>query len=324
MKVLVLGASGLLGHNVLRRLKADGHEAVALVRRSDAIRLPDEGYEVRLGSLLDYPTLLHAAEGCDAIINCAGTTDMSLLHFEDYLPVNKELCGMLVRLIEELDIHILVHTSTVNTIGHGAPGHPTDEDEPMHAPFTDSWYAESKLQGEQLVLAAARRMKDRHIVVVNPGFMIGPWDVKPSSGRMLLAAWHRPLMAAPKGGKSFVHVDDVAQAAVNAMTMGESGSRYIVVGGGGNMTIKELYKLQAQVGGYRQRVITLPNWLLAIAGAAGDMLRALGVRTEVSTRNVRQLMVCECYSNTRALSALKINDTPIEQAIIDFKKWRQL
>ena len=324
MKVLLLGASGLLGHNVLLRLMAEGHKAVALVRRSDAIKLPEGGYETHLGSLLDYQTLRNAAEGCDAIINCAGTTDMSLLRFEEYLPVNSDLCGMLVNLMEELDIRILVHTSTVNTIGHGAAGHPADESEPMRSPFTESWYAESKRQGEQLVLAAARRMKERHIVVVNPGFMIGPWDVKPSSGRMLLAAWRRPLMVAPKGGKSFVHVADVAQAAVNAMTMGESGSRYIVVGRNGNMTIKEMYELQAQLGGYRQRVLTLPDWMLVLAGAMGDFIRALGVRAELSTRNVRQLMVREYYTNSLAVGALKIKDTPVEEAIKEFIKWREL
>lgn len=319
MKVLLLGASGLLGHNVLRLLMESGHRVVALVRRADALRLGGD-YEVRLGSLLDYPTLLAAAEGCDAVVNCAGVTDMSLRHYDDYLPVNRDLCGMLARLLDDTGISTLVHTSTVNTIGYGAADHAADEHEPMRRPFTESWYAESKREGEQLVLAAAR-VPGRHVVVVNAGYMLGPWDVKPSSGRMLLAAWRRRLMAAPSGGKSFVHVADVAQAMVNAMTLGQNGSRYIAVNASGSMTIRELYRLQADVMGYRQRIISLPDWLLALAGAAGDLLRACGLRTDVSTRNVRQLMVREHYTPVRTIAELSMPQTPIAEAIIQFHQW---
>ena len=100
MKVLLLGASGLLGHNVLRLLIESGNRVVALVRRVDALRLGGD-YEVRLGSLLDYPTLLAAAEGCDAVINCAGVTDMSLRR-GDYTAVNTTLCASLLEVMKRL------------------------------------------------------------------------------------------------------------------------------------------------------------------------------------------------------------------------------
>ena len=148
MKVLLLGATGLLGHNVLQRLINEGHQVVALVRRADGIRLPRGGWETREGSLLDYETLKRASEGCDAFVNCAGCTDMSLLHYEDYLPVNRELCKMLVRLMDELKVNTLVHTSTVNTIGYGSEEKLADESMEMLLPFKGSFYADSKREGE--------------------------------------------------------------------------------------------------------------------------------------------------------------------------------
>ena len=45
MKVLLLGATGLLGHNVLLRLVNEGHRVVALVRHADAVRLPKSDWE---------------------------------------------------------------------------------------------------------------------------------------------------------------------------------------------------------------------------------------------------------------------------------------
>ncbi len=322
MKILLLGATGLLGHNVLERLIASDHHVVVLVRRPDAIRLPQGGWQTIVGSPLDYETLCRAAAGCDAVINCTGTTDMSLRRLDDYLPVNRDLPAMLVRLMEEQGIGILVHTSTANTIGYGTATHPADESTPMQQPFQDSFYAQSKILGEQVVIDAAQRHPDWHAVVLNPGFMLGPYDVKPSSGRMLLAAYRRPLMFAPCGGKAFVSVQDVAEAAVNALTLGANGGRYLVTNNSGCITIRELYRLQADLCDYRQRVLTLPTWLMSLAGRVGDLLRAVGIRTELSTCNIRQLRVCEYYDNSLGRSALHYSETPIAQAVSDFHQWR--
>lgn len=321
MRVLLLGATGLLGHNVLRRLMDEGHEVVALVRRSDGIRLEKSGWETVTGSLLDYSTLEKAAEGCDAIINCAGTTDMSLRRYEDYLPVNRNLCGMLVRLMKSHGISILVHVSTVNTIGYGTQGHPADESAPMRPPFKGSYYADSKWEGERIILSAAT--EGRHVVVVNPGYMLGSYDFKPSSGKMLLAAYGRRLMLAPKGGKAFVHVDDVAQAMVAALSKGVNGSRYIVVNGDGMLTIKQLYELQSSVCGYRQKVLQCPDSLLKVLGRVGDVLRWMGAKTQVSSRNIRQLLVREYYDNRHVLCDLRPEMTPIGKAIEDFYESRK-
>lgn len=324
MKVLLLGSSGLLGHNVLQRLVVDGHKVVALVRRADFIRLPLNGFEIKTGSLSDTGTLIAAAEGCDAIVNCAGVTDMSLLHRTDYDEINCRLCERLVETATYHGIRTLVHTSTVNTIGYGSPTEPADEQAQMMSPFTESWYAASKHDGENIILNYARQHADScHFVVINPGYMIGPMDVKPSSGRLLLAAYRRPVMLAPKGGKAVVDVRDVAGAVISALTHGQNGQRYITVNSHGHLTIKELYQLQAQTMGYRQRIVELPNCLLTTAGVVGDVLRAAGARTELSTRNVRQLMVRENYSNHHAIKDLGLTETPIEEAIKDFYKWRE-
>ncbi len=322
MKVLLLGGSGLLGHNVLQRLVDCGHKVVAVVRRSGAIRIEGVDYDQVVGRIDDTATVVSAAEGCDAIINCAGVTDMALLHREDYQAINCDLCASIVDAMKRHGIRRLVHASTANTIGYGTAGHPADENEPPKAPFSDSYYADSKRAGETLLIDAARRHADWHVIVVNPGYMLGPMDVKPSSGRMLLAAYRRRVMVAPSGGKAFVDVRDVAAAMVRALEKGISGERYIAVGTQGCFSIRELYRLQAETMGYRQKIITLPNFLMLAAGAIGDFVRWMGVRTELSTINVRQLMVCEYYSNSHAVNDLDMPSTPIAQSIRDFHAWR--
>lgn len=322
MKVLLLGSTGLLGHNVLQRLLAEGHRVVVLVRRRRSLRIPVTGFEVLESPSFDNDALLSAAEGCEAVVNCAGVTDMSLLHLEDYLGVNRDLCVRVIVAMKHHGIRRLVHVSTVNTIGHGTESHPADESQPMRPPFADSFYARSKRLGEEAVQEGMRDYPGMEAVIINPGYMLGAYDVKPSSGRMLLAAYRKPLMFAPRGGKAFVHVADVAQAAVNALERGVPGNRYIVVNSQACMSIKELYRLQAAVCGYRQRVVTAPDWLLLAAGRVGDLLRLMGVKTQVSTCNIRQLLVCEYYDNHHGLCDLGFSETPIADAIRDFHSWK--
>ena len=323
MAILLLGGNGLLGHNVLKQLLQQGHEVHALLRNPSALHTADfphlESLHIFQGSLLHDDDLHKAARGCDAIINCAGVTNMSLLHYDDYLPVNRDLCGRILQLMEQQHISCLVHTSTANTIGFGSPTHRATEEDPAQPPFADSFYGRSKREGELLLQEGAAQHPDWHIVIVNPGFMVGSYDTKPSSGTLLLTGYRKPLMVAPKGGKSFIHVADAATAIVNALTMGTHGHRYLLTGE--NLTLRQFYRLQAQTCGYRQRILTVPNWVLSLAGFGGDVLRCFGVATQVSTRNVRQLMVCEYYDASRAHTELRMPSTPIHHAISDFFAW---
>lgn len=323
MKVLLLGSTGLLGHNVLQRLSATGHQVVTVVRRRNALQVVPPDATIIEGSITHRDTVIAAARGCDAIINCAGVTDMSLLRYEDFTKVNTDLCHSLIAAMNTHGIKRLVHISTVNTIGFGTPTHPAEEEKVIKAPFDKSFYALSKLDGELAVREEARQHPDWHAVVINPGYLIGPMDVKPSSGKMLLLGYRRPMMVAPRGGKAFVDVRDVAVTAVNALTMGQNGERYIAVNSAGQFSISDLYILQAHIMGYRQHVISLPNGLLRLAGWLGDLARTVGIRTSLSTCNVQQLMVNEYYDNSRACRELALPQTDIATAIRDFHRWRE-
>lgn len=321
MKVLLLGGSGLLGQNVLRLLLKQGYEVVLLLREGARTPYVVAGLEVVYGSLLNDGNLQRAARGCQAIINCAGTTDMSLRRLSDYWPVNRDLCARIVRVMEQEGISILVHISTANTIGYGKPAQWAGEDAPMLAPFSHSYYACSKREGELVLTEAARQHTDWHIITINPGFIVGAYDGKPSSGRLLLAAYRHRIMVVPKGGKSFVHAADVATAVVHALVKGCSGECYLATGE--NLSLRQFYRMQARVCGYRQCCLVLPNVLLLMVGWLGDAIRALGVNTQLSSCNVRQLMVREYYCCEKAQRQLQMPCTPIEQAVSDFFEWRQ-
>ena len=324
--ILLIGASGLLGHNVLITLLHRGEQVIAPLRDVSRLHLPDplanspnlhiihmESIQFKLPE-----SAIHHSE-ISAIINCAGTTDMSLLSINEFMPVNKDMVEHLVMLMRDHDIPTLVHVSTANTIGYGNADSPATEEAPFQKPFTDSYYARSKRDAEKMLDKVAHDGSGRRIVVVNPSFMVGAYDTKPSSGKLLLAGYKHRWMAVPKGGKNFVHVRDVAEAVVNAVTMGVNGERYLLTGE--SMTLKEFYELQAEVCGYKQKVLELPDVLVFAAGKVGDMLQWMKIRTQLCTHNMRQLLVCPYYDNSKTRRQLDMPQTPIADAIRDFFEW---
>src|SRR5690606_40380940 len=127
--------------------------------------------------------------------------------------------------------------STANTIGYGIDETPGSLP-PMRWPFTRSLYARSKAAAEAYLL----RQQDRIAIhIINPTFMIGPHDSKPSSGRIILQAMQRRIVFYPPGGKNFVAVKNVARSIEKSIRLGKNGQRYLLAGE--NMSYLQFFRL---------------------------------------------------------------------------------
>jgi len=318
MKVLVTGANGLLGHNVVFELLKQQYSVRILVRSTKNIHFDLEKIEVFEGNFTDYKTLKQAASRCGAIIHIAAVTATNLLHYEDYRKINVDGSALLIKVANELNINRLVYVSTANTIGFGTERKLADESFNIEFPFSESFYAQSKVASEQLFIEASDK-PNKHIVIINPTFMIGAFDTKPSSGKLILMGYKKRLMFAPKGGKNFVAVEAVAVSICNALVGGQNGERYLA--SGINLSFKEFYSLQMQVENYSQHIFELPSFILILTGKVGDLIRFLGIKTELCSMNLKQLMIREYYSNTKAKSELTLPETNIKIAIKEAIDW---
>lgn len=76
MRVLVTGATGLIGGAVARKLKAHGYEVSGLARsQASAKKLTDQGFVAVYGDLADPASIALAARGSDAIVQAASPND---------------------------------------------------------------------------------------------------------------------------------------------------------------------------------------------------------------------------------------------------------
>ena len=158
MRVLVTGAQGMLGHDVLRAGRNAGHELVPV--DLPELDITDERAVARLLERL------HAeSASLDAVLNCAAWTDVDGAESacEQARAVNALGAGILARAAARLEVPLL-HISTDYVFDGVAPrdssGHPRPyvESDPTGP---RSVYGATKLEGEREVLAAS----PRHAVV---------------------------------------------------------------------------------------------------------------------------------------------------------------
>lgn len=319
MKILVTGANGLLGHHVVNELLERGEEVRIVVRSLKNIHFDLTKVESVIGNFNDKNTLLKAADGCDSIIHIAAVTSTNLLTYRDYKAINYDASKLIIEVADLLNIKNIVFVSTANTIGFGCKNVLADEKWLFEYPFSNSFYAKSKFKAEKLFINYAKQNSNKHIIIINPTFMIGSYDVKPSSGKMIIMGYRKKIMFVPDGGKNFVAANDVAVICCNALTMGDSGDRYLAAGI--NLSFKKFYKLLRNTASYKQKILIIPDVLLLLAGYSGDILRFFKIKSSLSSRNINQLLIKEYYSNAKAIEKLKMPETPIERAIEEAINW---
>lgn len=244
MKILVTGATGLLGNNLVRQLHARGHTVTGLVRSEEKARrlLGDLDVDWVVGDVREPEGFASALEGRDAVFHTAA-------YFRDYFQpgdhrealatTNVDATLSLIRLADERRVGRFVHTGSSGTVGREPDGSPSDEDSPPPALAAENLYVKSKIEAA----TAIRRYTPRHgmaVVEILPGWMWGPGDAGPTSaGRLALDLLARRLPGVPPGGMEVVDARDVAAAMITAAERAAHGARYLVAGR--PMTLREIF-----------------------------------------------------------------------------------
>lgn len=317
MKVLVTGANGLLGTNVIQQLLEKGYFVKGLLRNKNKFLLPvHTNLELIEGNLRDQTIVNKAVKGCDAVIHCAAVTAQNLISYNDYYQTNVLGTETILTAAIENKVKRIVYISSANTLGHGTKQIPGNEQQPARKPFTNSLYAKSKQEAEQLLLFASRLID---VVVVNPSFMIGAYDSGYGSGSIIRMGYGKRIVFCPPGGKNFVNVTDAAQGVIGALEKGTNTNSYLLTGE--NLTYTEFFTKLAAVQHKKPLLIRLPTTLLLFIGVAGSLLRFFRVKTAVSYTNMCILCTGNYYSNSKVVDELAVNFEPIENGIDDAVDW---
>ena len=275
--------------------------------------------EIFKGNFMNAVEVEKALKGCQLVVHVAANTLQQPSDYKNYKTVNVEGTQFLLEKCSEAGIEKFIYVGSANAFGPGSKENPGDETSPFTKLQRQSGYMRSKFEAQKIVLDFHKKHQFP-VTVVNPTFMLGKYDAKPSSGQMLLMAHGKKWMPAPAGGKNFVHVEDVATGILNALEQGQNGACYLL--GNENLSYHEFFTKMRHICGYPKQVIPISKPAISIVGKAGSFYEKItGRPAKLNSINAQLLSLDNYYLPLKAVTELQLPQTPIKKAIADTLAW---
>ena len=258
-RALVTGGTGLVGSHIIERLVHDGWTVRAIVR-APSPTIESLGAEGIVGDVLDGDAFARAAAGCDAIFhNAAAITPSG--GWESFRRLNIDGTTHAIDAAAANGAR-LVHLSSVAVYGptgrYRPDGFKTDEETPLAPLREGAYYARSKRESEELVMAAHRAGRI-WATALRPTVIYGRRDRQfvPRLAR-LLSRGVAPIVGGGVSIFSVVHAANVADGVVRAATSEVAAGRAYNLANDFDVTVRRFFELGAEGLDRRVRFVNLP------------------------------------------------------------------
>lgn len=268
MKVLVTGATGLIGQSVCARLAADGHVVVGASRgrHPSAFGAVSQWVRVDFGQADAPETWLPHLHGIDAVVNCVGVLQDNAR--EDTAAAHASGAAALFRACAAAGVRRVVHFSAIGVDRHQA-----------------SAFSASKLEGDRALMAL-----DLDWVILRPSVVLGgPVFGASALIRGLAALPVLPVMP-DTGPLQVVALEDVAET-VALLVRPDSPARVALeLAGPERLSFAEVVALHRAWLGWRPaRPLALPGWVAGLLYRLGDLAGLLGWRPPLRSTARREI-----------------------------------
>jgi dihydroflavonol-4-reductase len=263
--ILVTGATGFLGHNLMPLLARAGVPARAVVRPSSrADFLHDLGVEVVRCELTDRAALAEALAGCEVVVHAAGLFRFWFGTDAAFYDTNARGTANMLGAAHDAGVRRFVYISTVAVVGRPQPDILLDERHPCRP--QDS-YQKSKLQAENLALAYGEA-SGLPVVILRAGAFYGPWG-RYAFNRLFFEDPLKGLRIQVARGRNItfpVYIGDVATAILQAIERARPGERYNI--SGEPLRHETVNRIVSRLAGISSFRLNVPGWaMIALANA---------------------------------------------------------
>lgn len=319
--ILVTGAGGHLGANLLRRLLADGHEVRALLHTErDFPSVDGLAVETVIGDLQDPAVAAAAVRNCRQVYHCAAKVSTTYGDGGALFGANVLSTRNLLRAALAAGVERVVVTGSFSAVG-ARSDRPSDEDDPFNPLEAHLPYGFTKAAVEHECLKAFA--DGLAVVVAVSTAILGPFDFKPSRmGQVLIRFAAGRLGGYVPGGFPFVSANDIVEGHLLAMSHGRPGQKYIFATS--FMTFDELMRIFSSVTGRKAPALRVPPGIMtAVSHVAGALLPVLQPdREQLLTPAAIRILRAERKANIgKAQRELGFQPTRIETAIQDAYDW---
>jgi dihydroflavonol-4-reductase len=323
VKILVTGATGLIGCHAAARLAQSGHAVRALVRDADKLQRVLEPFaiadrvEAQPGEVTDAAAVEAALRGCDGLLHCAGVFSHELADAERLRVVNVRAAELVMNTACQAALSRVVFVSSALAL-FPPPGPVLRASDPVSRPR--GMYARTKAEAE----SCARELQARGapVSIVYPTSVLGPHDPTVGSGPGVMAnALRAGRVLVTAGGFPYTDVRDLADLFVALFAASEPPQR--VMATAEFLPHERYFALLVELTGRTdlspQRI---PAGVLRALGHAGDLAqRWLGRSTQLTSEAALVLTRSVPVDDRAARALLGRDPIPIEDSLRDTIAW---
>jgi len=322
--ILVTGATGLVGGNLLWQLLQENERVTAIRRKlSDLSPLrtifsfyctnPDEymaRVDWRIADVLDAESIQQAMKGATLVFHCAAVVSLGS-SAEIMLDTNVAGTRNVVQAALQNGIQKLCFISSIAACGKVSKGEMIDENTVWIDSPNRSLYSQSKYYSEQEVWKGIN--EGLNAVIVNPGVILGVSGTKNGSSQ-LFAQVRKGLPFYTNGGSGYIDVQDVVKGMIRLMKSNISGERFMLVSE--NCSNRDILNWMADGFGKRRPFIGISRKILWMVGLVSEILRKLvGFKPTIDRSTARTATKREYFSNKKIQDTLGFSFKPIEKCI---------
>lgn len=261
MRILLLGATGLIGSAIAARLAGEGHEVTGVARSAGAAA---RRLAVRRWITLDLRSMKRPEDwlphlgDIDAVVNCAGALQDN--QRDSTAAVHRHAPAALWEACTRAGIGRVIHFSAMG-VDRGAL----------------SAFSSSKLAGDE-----ALKAQPLDWVILRPSVVVG----RSAYGGSALFRGLAALPVLPRqqdaGRLDIVQIDDVAETVVRLLRPGAPTRLELELAGPERLSFEQVVaRYRAWLGWKPAREIAVPGWLMGLAYRIGDVIGALGWRPPI-------------------------------------------
>ncbi len=315
-KILVTGASGLLGAYLIQHLLHKGYRDIRAIRRADSRLELLEGLTDRLewvhADILDVADMDEAMRGVDLVFHCAALVSFDPRQKKKLMQVNVEGTANVVNCALSAGVKKFIHVSSIAALGNGKPGEVLDESSVWEKGKSDPGYGLSKYLSEREVWRGMA--EGMQVAIVNPSVILGSgrWEEGPG---LFFSMIHGGFSFYPTGGTGFVDVRDVAAFMVK---LGEKdaafGKKYIL--NSENLRYRAFFLAIAEEFGKKPPGIKINTFLRFLAGLVMLPVGLFSKReVMVTPRTLKQAARFSRYNNERSRAMSDFEYIPVRATI---------
>ncbi len=297
MKLLVTGAAGFVGREVVKQLLAKDLDVIATVRADTSV-LPAGVQRFVAGDFAEPINWLLALQDVDVIIHTAARVhvmdDSVADPLVEFRKVNVDATLHLARQAVNAGVKRFIFISSIKVNGEMTSLDQQFKPDDSNIP-TDP-YGLSKYEAEQGLLAIAKET-GMEVVIIRPPLVYGP-DVKANFASMM--KWINKGVPLPFGAihnqRSLVALDnlvDFIALCADRKKSPKAANQVFLISDGEDVSTTTLFQKVAKAFGKKPRLIPVPVWLMTLVAkfvGKGDVANRLFGSLQVDSSKARELL----------------------------------